>query len=69
MADIAKICGMSIDDIAKINGRAIADISKVCGLLMPSGSPDVAPEWLAWDYDPFNPLLDGDMLVTQIFEG
>jgi hypothetical protein len=25
-------------------------------------------EWLLWDFDPFNPLLDEDFLVTQVFE-
>jgi hypothetical protein len=27
----------------------------------------VGNEWMAWDYDPFNPLL-GDFLLTQVFE-
>jgi hypothetical protein len=30
------------------------------------GGEGAAPEWLAWDYDPFNPLLD-EFLLTQVF--
>lgn len=25
-------------------------------------------EWMMWDFDPFNPLLDADRIVTEVFE-
>ena len=31
------------------------------------GPPSMEAEWMAWDYDPFDPMLDEDMLVTNVF--
>ena len=68
MADIAKICGVSIDDIVKINGLAIDDISKFCGLAVPAGGEwkptDIAGCVLWVDASQVVGLNDGDTLSS-----
>jgi len=68
MADIAKICGVSIDDIAKINGLAIDDISKFCGLAVPAGGewkPTDITGCVLWvDASQVAGLNDGDTLSS-----
>jgi len=37
-------------------------------IALDGGGPAMEAEWMAWDYDPFDPMLNEDTLVTQVFE-
>ena len=59
---------MILSDATKIYYGASETVKVYLGateVWSPAGG--AAPEWLAWDFDPFNPLLGEDFLVTQIF--